>query len=114
MDIAHKIVTRLLLEGLWDEKGPVTAKRGEPLAEEDLTELLRAPSAQFVVADVGASLLWVPVKDCFSFWKDEVRPHLAEPGSRAVLDSFPGNYCYFASEWDTDGASKIVVLEKRH
>jgi len=115
MDAAHKIVTRLPLEGLWDERGPVTAKRGETLGAEDLAELLRATPVQFVVADVGASLCWVPIEDRFSFWKSEVRPHLAQPGSHAVLDSIPDSYCYFASEWRAavDGYT-VVVLEKHH
>jgi len=32
-----------------------------------------------------------------------------------VPDSFPGGYCYLASEWTDDGSNAIVVLlEKYH
>ena len=115
MDAAHKIVTRLPLEGLWNEKGSLAAARRKTLTEEEIAGLLRAGPVHFVVADAGASLRWIPVEDRFSFWKDEARPHLAQPGSRAVLDSFPNNYCYLASEWEADGGdSKTVVLERHH
>lgn len=52
------------------------------------------------------------MKECFHFWKDEVKPHLAN--ANVLPDEFPGSYCYFASLWKSAEATPIVVLEKHH
>ena len=113
MDPKLRIVTRLPLEELWRETGVVTASRGRFLTKDDIAALLRNGLVQFVVADLGNSLQWIGLQDCYPFWKNEVKPHIA--GERAVLEEFPGEYCYFAWEWDTTPeAPPIVVLEKSH
>jgi len=66
-----------------------------------------------MVADVGAKPKWVLQSECFTFWKNDVQSHLAEPAQRVVLDEMPGAYCYFASEWEADGLP-IVVLQLCH
>jgi hypothetical protein len=114
MDAKLKIITRMPLLELWREDGFTTTSRGRSLTGDDITNLLRAGLVQFVVADVGAPPRWIQLHDCYQFWKEEVKPHLAA-GSKAVLDEFPGSYCYFASEWDNGvDAQPIVVLEKSH
>ena len=100
MDIKLKIVTHLPLRELWRDDGFISASRGRSLTRDDITDLLWAGAVSFVVADVGLSLQWIQLDDCYQFWKDEVKSHLAE-GSRAFLDDFPGSYFYFAFEWPT-------------
>ena len=107
-----RIVTRLPLEELWRETGVITASRGRWLAKDDIAALLRKGLVQFVVADVGKPPQWISVQDGYQFWKIEVKLHVA--GEKAVLEEFPGEYCYFAWEWDTTEAAPIVVLEKSH
>lgn len=114
MDIAHRIVTRLPLEELWRPDGFKTTVRGKSLTEDDIRSLLRSGPIQFVVVDVGVSPVWIEPGECFKFWKGEAQPHLARD-AKAVLDEFPGCYCYFASHWDAvETAAPIVVLEKQH
>jgi hypothetical protein len=114
MDAKLKLVTHLPLRELWRDNGFTTTSRGRWLTKDDIAELLRIRLVQFVVANVGAPLQWIQLNDCCRFWKNEVNPHLAED-SKAVLDKFPGSYCYFASLWhDGVGATPIVVLEKAH
>jgi hypothetical protein len=113
MDPKLRIVTRLPLEELWREDRVVPASRGRFLTKDDIAALLRNRLVQFIVADVGKPLQWIALQDCHPFWKNEVKPHIA--GERAVLEGFPGEYCYFAWEWDTAAeAAPIVVLEKSH
>lgn len=115
MDVALKIVTRLPLEALWRDTGLVSASRGKSLTSEDITNLLRSGPVQFVVANVGSKLRWIERADCYQFWKQEVRPHMAQPGEAVILDRFPGAYCYFASQWDSaDSRASIVLLEQNH
>jgi hypothetical protein len=67
-----------------------------------------------VVVGLGAPPLWHQLQDCYRFWKDEVKAHVAG-NSKVFLDDFPGSYCYFASQWNTGaGDTPIVVLEKSH
>ncbi len=113
MDAAHKIVTRLPLGELWRDNGFTTTSRGASLTEGGITSLLRAGPVQFVVVDVGVSPFWIPLGDCYRFWKEEAKPHLGESGAR--LEDFPNGYCYFASNWNGDDQGPpIVVLEKEH
>jgi len=82
---------------------------------EDVRERLRTGRVQFVVADVGQALHWVPAEVCFDYFKNDVRNHLVEPAQRFALSEFPGEYCYSASEWTDDaGSQPFILLEKHH
>ena len=97
-----------------DRDAPTTSRVVARGWIQDIRNLLRSAPIQFVVVNVGVAPRWIPLKECFVFWKSEVQPHL--PGeTRAILDQFPGEYCYFASLWDGgDAATPLVVLEKAH
>ena len=115
MDAALRIVTRLPLSELWRKDGSLCGTRGSPQTEGDLIALLRLGPLQFVIADVGLALEWIEARDCFRFWKGELRTHLASGQDRVRLEDFPGEYCYRASLWNgADGEPPIVVLEKMH
>lgn len=115
MDIRLKKVTRLPLDELWRDDGFTTISRGRDLSIDNIASLLRAGKVQFVVADVGAPPRWIPVEECYNFWKTEGKPHLAAPQGKVFLRDFPDEYCYFASEWNEPGvALPIVVCEKSH
>ena len=114
MDATLKVVTQLPLTELWDGDGFATTSRVRWLTAEDIASLLRAGRVQFVVADVGASPRWIPLRECYDFWKSETQPHLAAPESRASLDAFPDGYCYFASEWSSRDGAPIIVCERHH
>jgi hypothetical protein len=113
MHAKFRIITRLPLAELWREDGFSTVERGRSLTKEDVRQLLASGPVQFVVADVGGAPLWIPEGECFRFWKNEVKAHVASDAAR--LDDFSGGYCYFASQWEPSrpGAT-IVVLEKHH
>jgi hypothetical protein len=114
MDPSQRIVTSMPLVELWDESGPVPAARKRDLGVTELRDMLRGGAVRFVVADAGSPLRWLTDEDRFSFWKSEVRPHLANPGQGAWHETFPDSYCYFGSEWADGSDVPIVVLEKSH
>ena len=114
MDATLKVVTQLPLTELWRDDGFTTTWRVRWLTADDITSLLRAGRVQFVVADVGVSPRWIPLGECYDFWKREAQPHLAAPESRASLDDFPDGYCYFASEWSSRDGTPIIVCERHH
>ncbi|MEM1043313.1 MAG: hypothetical protein AAGI91_11875 [Bacteroidota bacterium] len=109
-------VTRTPLPEVWTEAGEVVAtEREADLSEATLRELLRLGSVQFVVANVGAPLRWVPGSETFEFWKSEVRPHLADPSEDGHhLGDFPDSYFYYPTRWRWSGAASLVVLEMHH
>jgi hypothetical protein len=114
MDAALKIVNQLPLAELWRDDGFTTTSRARWLTADDITSLLRAGRVQFVVADVGVSLRWIPLAECYDFWRKEAQPQLAAPGSTTALNDFPEGYCYFASEWSSRDGTPIIVCERHH
>ena len=113
MDAHLRVVTQLPLRELWRHDEFSTTTRGKSLTFDDVREFLASGTVQFVVADVGVAPRWIPACECFDFWKNEVKPHLAS-GAKAALNEFPGGYCYFASQWEEGPTAPIVLLEKHH
>ena len=113
MNASQRIVTRLPLYELWDDRGAIPTTRLRDLTTADIRQLLQLGAVRFVVADVGNKLIWVPDDECFAFWKSEVQSHLVTPGDHINLDRFPGAYCYLASEWRV-GDATVIVLERHH
>jgi hypothetical protein len=114
MDPCLKQVTRIPLQELWRSNGIAIGPRGRTLNSDDIVQLLSKGPIEFVVADVGRPLVWTD-SPSYEFWKTEVKPHLAEPDSPIILDSFSGGYCYTASQWDDEMRGvRIVLLEKHH
>src|SRR6266550_983230 len=69
----QRIVVKMPLTELWDDGGTLTGDRVRNLDQTDLVELLRTGPVQFLVADPGLKLRWVPTPRQFEFWKT-VRP----------------------------------------
>jgi hypothetical protein len=114
MDIGKKVITKLPLEELWDEKEILNAQRvSTGLRASEITEMLKA-GATFVVADLGLRPRWIDPAYRFEFWKIEVKSRLAEPDKPAILDRFPGEYCYVASKWQSPEGLSLIVLERHH
>lgn len=114
MRFDQRIVSQTPLHELWNDRGVESEKELRELNAADIAGLLRVGKVQFVVADVGSPLKWVPVDECYGFWKSEVKHHLADPAADNYLGDFPNDYCYFASEWETQGGEPIVLLLMSH
>ena len=115
MDSKLRIVTHSPLDELWREEGAIEGRRIRWLRLTDIAELLKRSAVEFAVAEVGNPLQWISVSDCFRFSKMETKPHILESESRAGLESFTGEYCYTASEWEcASSAIPVVLLEKHH
>lgn len=114
MHSSQRIITALPLRELWDDRGPVEARRSRDLSAADIRDLLGRGPVRFVIADVGVKPAWIPVDECFRFWRTEVRARVADPGRQSVLAEFPGGTYYFASDWLTADGPPVVVLEKCH
>ena len=117
MDPALRIVTRLPLPELWTERGPISAARERTLGRAEVKALLQARPVQFVVADVGKRLRWVPPEERYVFWKADARHHIVEnPDHPIDIYAYPEGYAYVASEWVADelDSSPIIVLERHH
>jgi hypothetical protein len=87
----------------------IVAKR----SHDEIRDKLREAPCEFVIADVGKALDWIPLDRCYAFWKTEVRRHLAPDPLRMPLSAFPGEYCYVACEWKTR-ENCIILLERHH
>jgi hypothetical protein len=84
----QRIVTRMPLTELWDDGGTLTGERVRNLDETDLVELLSSGPVQFLVADPGLKLRWIPTPERFEFWKT-VRPQIAQAEKPIYRARFP-------------------------
>lgn len=114
MRFNQRVVSQTPLRELWNDCGVVSAKEVQELNATDIAELLRGGEVQFVVANVGSPLKWIPLDECYSFWKSEVKSHLADRAAENYLENFPDEYCYFASEWKAEDGKRIVLLLMSH
>lgn len=114
MDQNQRVVSHLPVEELWAGPRLVSTIKVRDLNASDIVDMLRSGVARFVVADLGKPFAWVPNNERFDFWKDEVKAHLADPEAKAGLEEFPGEYCYFASEWKSFEGDTIILLSKAH
>ena len=110
----QKKVSCLPTEEVWAGNRLISTNKVRDLNAGDLVALLRSGVVRFVVADVGKPYQWIPNNEGYDFWKDEVKPHLADPESGLALEGFPDEYCYFASEWKTYEGEMIILLSKAH
>lgn len=112
----QRIVVSMPLDELWDEQGSITARRGRALGQQEIAALLSSETVQFVVANVGSHLRWIPLDDRFTFWKGEVKVRLVPTNAEKLrLEDYPGEYCYVATEWRRpSGQSTIILLERHH
>ena len=100
-----------------DRLGPMLANgtQKRDLTTTDILELIRSGRVRFVVADVGYPLKVVSLDDCYDFWKSDVKAHVCDhPETGCVLEDFPEEYFYLASEWDDGSDVPVVVLFKSH
>ena len=114
---AQRVVTQLPLVELWDDRGPIAARREQSLTTQQLRVLIQGPPVRFVVADAGLPLRWIPEAERFVFWKAEVRPRLVEHPEHPIdVFVYPEGRAFVASEWVTDDlvSSPIVLLECYH
>jgi hypothetical protein len=107
-------VERLYLGRLLDK--PFDREFGQrlkdDLTEEDIRAMLRAGPLRFVEFDVGRPPRWIPLNDCFSFWKT-LHPNL-HVSEKRYLEDYPGCFFYIASEWTGLNGGPLIVLEKFH
>jgi len=78
-----------------------------------IRELLQKGPVQFIVANCGVKLNWIPLQDRFVFWQSAV-PHIADPLKPIRLDQFPDETAYIASEWRGTDGECLILLETNH
>src|SRR5882724_11779947 len=94
----QRIVTKIPLTELWDEKGALHGERIRQLDENLIRGLMGTGQVQFIVADCGAKLNWIPMPERFEFWKT-ARRQVADPSRPILLKQFPNETAHVASEW---------------
>lgn len=114
MNRDQKIISRLPVEELWVGQRLVSTIKVRDLDASEIVDLLRSEVVRFVVADVGKPFEWIPNNERYDFWKDEVKARLSSPESKATLEEFPDEYCYFASEWKSYDGDTIILLSIVH
>jgi hypothetical protein len=111
VDAMDRIVRALPLTAIWDRAGTLDAHPIRELAAGHVKSMLQTKPFRFAVASVAEPLRWIEPEECLTFWKTEVLPRLVS-ASKPNPSSYPGGYCYRASEWAVATGERIVVIEK--
>tara|TARA_B110000967_G_scaffold209020_1_gene263347 strand:- start:2989 stop:3288 length:300 start_codon:yes stop_codon:yes gene_type:complete len=99
---------------LWNDEGVVQANRGKYLTRDELTEMLKRNPVEFVIANVGYNLKWIPIEKCYENWKSKIKTHVVQDLNKIELDKFPNAFAYVASEWSGKTQTRIILLEMLH
>jgi hypothetical protein len=109
----QRIVTKLPLTELWDETGTLPGERIRHLDGNLIRGLMGTGQVQFIVANCGAKLNWIPMQERFDFWK-AIRPQVADALKPIFLERFPNQTAYIASEWRGRAGECLILLEMHH
>lgn len=111
---SQKQVLKMPMDQLWTETELLPALRKENLNTAQVRDLLRKAPVQFVIANCGDKLVWVPIDTCYDFFKSELTTHLVDNPGHIRLKEYKGEYAYLASRWEYPSLPVIVLLEKFH
>lgn len=114
MESSKKIVTEIPLKKLWNDKGIISVRRDRYLTRGDLVELLKATPVEFVIANIGNNLKWIPKNSCYKVWSSSIKKQVVQAINKFELNQFPNGWAYVASEWSGEIQTPIVLLEKYH
>ena len=115
MELNQRIVSQMPLHELWNEHRIVSTKKIRDLSADDIADMLRLGKVRFVVANIGEHLKWIPLDECYRFWKSEVKMRVVNPEAEGFyLEDFPEEYCYIAEEWEADEGERIILLIVTH
>lgn len=113
MDTEKRIVTHLPLKTLWTNEGEIDAVSDGFINKEGIKMLLSQGPVQFVIADCGLPLQWIPVANSYQYWK-EIQANIADNPADIMLENFPGGFAFRAGIWESTQSNPIVLLEKLH
>jgi len=113
MDPAKRVVTMLPMRELWNHQGVLQAHRCRDLDFRAIIDLLQTTEIQFVIADCGQPLRWIPPAERFRFWKEEALGRIVAQ-EKIILDDLPDGLGYVASAWGKGIDTPIVLLEAHH
>jgi len=68
---------------------------------------------QFIVANCGAKLNWIPMQERFEFWK-AIRPQVTDALRPIYIERLPNQTVYTASEWHGRTGELLILLETHH
>ena len=111
MDPRLRVVTVMPLEELWDDDGAF-GRRVAHLSTDQIKAILKGGSVRFVEANVGEPLCWTAPAECYFRWK-QVVAHVAD-ADRFLLEDFPDEWAFVASEWEGRSGERLILLEKHH
>ena len=113
VDPKLRIVTRLPLDELWTDEGPLEASRGAALDAAQVVEYLRE-GADGVVANIGEPLRWLRGAELYDWWKREAKPRLLDPEAPWSLDELPDERGWLATAWTLADSTPALVFEQHH
>jgi len=109
----QRIVTKMPLNEIWDDRGTITGERIRYLDQSAVREIVGSGAVRFLVGDPGLKLDWIPIEKQFEFWKT-AKPQIASHDRPVRREEFPNEFFYVASEWRGRADECVILLERHH
>ena len=110
----EKIITSMPISEIHDIPTNLIYHKVKHIDSQYIIDLIKKEKVKFVIANVGETLKWIDIENCYKFWKNEVKNHLANDLNKIDIEQFENNYCYIASEFETASNDYLILLEKFH
>ncbi len=114
MNLSQKRIIQIPILELWNDDRILELKRNRYLTRKEIVEILTKGPVEFVIANIGDKLTWIPTSKCFEIWKSDIKEHVVENPEHIELEDYPEDYAYIASEWEGLQDRPIILLETCH
>lgn len=81
------------------------------LSAKDIEQLMSIPSTQLVVTGYGNKIEWIPEKEKYKYWKQNVKPQLIDYQNSQKRNDYP---LYTATEWIAKSGKTYIFLWTLH
>jgi len=102
------------IEILWKGNKKLTFIKTSIIGYNELKEFLKNQKVEFAVAAIGNEIKWIPLSECFIYWKKEVKGHCVLDPNKFSLGDYPEGYVYLPSIWMNINNEVIILLEEFH
>jgi hypothetical protein len=107
----ESVITKMPIDKL--ELDNKDFKKCRYLVIEEIKKILTQNPISLAIADIGKPLEFIESETVFEFWKKN-KENIAKDLDKIILEDYPNEFAFIASEWISNTGDKLILLEKHH